>query len=75
MLDASSVSYMLSRSFGLSAERPNVSNLTSSFEGMEVQDRRGVLDSLQQLFQRMQWDIQREVSPQERKVEHNQPAR
>ena len=75
MLDASSVSYMLSRSFGLSAERPNVSNLTSLFEGMEVQDRRGVLDSLQQLFQRMQWDIQREVSPQERKVEHTQPAR
>ena len=43
---------------------------------MEVQDRRGVVDSLQKYFRKLQNDIQREISPQERKQpEQNRPAR
>ena len=45
-------------------------------EDMEVQDRRGVVDSLQKYFRKLQNDIQREISPQERKQpEQNRPAR
>ena len=74
-LDADSVSYMLCRSFDLPAKKPDVSRIATSFNDMDAQDRRGVLDSLQQLFRRMQGEIQREVSPQERKQEQNRPAR
>ena len=46
------------------------------FDGMEVQDRRGVVDSLQKYFRKLQNDIQREISPQERKQpEQNRPVR
>ena len=45
------------------------------FDGMEVQDRRGVVDSLQKYFRKLQNDIQREISPQERKQpEQNRPC-
>lgn len=74
-LEADSVSYMLCRSFGIPAKQPDATKIGSAFEGMEAQDRRGVLDSLQQIFQRMQREVQREVSPQERRQEQNQPAR
>lgn len=43
---------------------------------MEVQDRRGVVDSLQKYFRKLQNDIQREISPQERKQpDQNRPVR
>ena len=74
-LDADSVSYMLCRSFDLPAKKPDASRIATSFNDMDAQDRRGVLDSLQQLFRRMQGEIQREVSPQERKQEQNRPVR
>ena len=60
-LSADSVSYMLCRSFGIPGKQPDASKVGALFEGMEPQDRRGVLDSLQQIFQRMQREIQREI--------------
>lgn len=66
-LDAESVSYMLCCNFGLEAEQPNAGRVSQVFDGMEVQDRRSVLDSLQKMFRKLQNDIQREISPQERK--------
>ena len=43
---------------------------------MEAQDRRSVVDSLQKYFRRLQKDIQREISPQERKQpEQNRTVR
>ena len=43
---------------------------------MEAQDRRGVVDSLQKYFRKLQRDIQREISPQERKQpEQDRPVR
>ena len=74
-LDADSVSYMLCRSFDLPAKKPDASRIATSFNDMDAQDSRGVLDSLQQLFRRMQGEIRREVSPQERKQEQNRPVR
>lgn len=74
-LDADSVSYMLCRSFDIPAKQPDVSRIATLFNDMDAQDRRGVLDSLQQLFRRMQGEIQREVSPQVRKQEQKRSAR
>ena len=75
-MDAESVSYMLCRNFGVETPQPDVSRVGQVFDGMEVQDRRGVVDSLQKYFRKLQNDIQREISPQERKqLEQNRPVR
>ena len=75
-IDAESVSYMLCRNFGVETPQPDVSRVGQVFDGMEVQDRRGVVDSLQKYFRKLQNDIQREISPQERKQpEQNRPVR
>ena len=75
-LDAECVSYMLCRNFGVDTPQPDVSRVGQAFDGMEVQDRRTVLDSLQKQFRRFQNDIQREIAPQERKQPgQNYPAR
>ena len=75
-MDAECVSYMLCRTFGVDTPQPNVSRVGQVFDGMEAQDRRSVVDSLQKYFRRLQRDIQREISPQERKQpEQNRPAR
>ena len=60
----------------MEAPQPDVSRVGQVFDGMEVQDRRGVVDSLQKYFRRLQKDIQREISPQERKQpEQNRTVR
>ncbi len=74
-LDADSVSYMLCRSFGIAQERPDASKIPMLYDGMEAQDRRSVLDSVQQIFRQMQGDIQKEVSPPERQAEPRRQAR
>ena len=75
-MDAECVSYMLCRNFGVDTPQPNVSRVGQVFDGMEAQDRRSAADSLQKIFRRLQRDIQREISPQERKQpEQNRPAR
>ena len=75
-MDADCVSYMLCRNFGIDVPQPNVSRVGQVFDGMEVQDRRSVVDILQKYFRRLQKDIQREIAPQERKrPEQNRPVR
>ena len=74
-LEADSVGYMLCRSFGIPAKQPDASQVSILYDGMEAQDRRGVLDSLQQIFQKMQGDIQKEISPQERRAEPGRAPR
>ena len=44
-MDAESVSYMLCRNFGVETPQPDVSRVGQVFDGMEVQNRRGVVDS------------------------------
>lgn len=53
-MDAESVSYMLCRNFGVETPQPDVSRVGQVFDGMEVQDRRGVVDSLQKYFRSYQ---------------------
>ena len=75
-MDAECVSYMLCRNFGVDTPQPNVSGVRQAFDGMEAQDRRSVVDSLQKYFRKLQRDIQREISPQERKQpEQDRPVR
>ena len=75
-MDAECVSYMLCRNFSIDVPQPNVSRVGQAFDGMEAQDRRSVVDSLQKYFRRLQKDIQREISPQERKQpEQNRTVR
>lgn len=75
-MDAECASYMLCRNFGVDTPQPNVSRVGQVFDGMEAQDRRSAADSLQKIFRRLQRDIQREISPQERKQpEQNRPVR
>ena len=52
-MDAESVSYMLCRNFGVEVPQPDVSRVGQVFDGMEVQDRRGVVDSLQKYFRKL----------------------
>ena len=75
-LDATSASYMLCRSFGVSCEKPDATKLGILYEGMEPQDARGILDSIQGIFREMQGAVQNEIAPQqEQKRAYNQPAR
>ena len=67
---------LLCRNFGVDTPQPNVSGVRQAFGGMEAQDRRSVVDSLQKYFRKLQRDIQREISPQERKQpEQDRPVR
>lgn len=75
-MDAECVSYMLCRNFGVDTPQPNVSRVGQMFDGMEARDRRNMLNSLQKILHSLQKDIQREISPQERKrPEQNRPVR
>lgn len=49
-MDAECVSYMLCRNFSIDVPQPNVSRVGQAFDGMEAQDRRSVVDSLQKYF-------------------------
>ena len=70
------VCYMLCRSFGVSCEKPDATKLGVLYEGMEPQDARGILDSIQGIFREMQGAVQNEVAPQqEQKRAYNHPAR
>ncbi|MBQ9721628.1 MAG: hypothetical protein IJV64_13190 [Oscillospiraceae bacterium] len=75
-LDATSASYMLCRSFGVLCKKPDATKLGILYEGMEPQDARGILDSIQGIFREMQGAVQNEITPQqEQKRAYNQQAR
>lgn len=75
-LDATSASYMLCRSFGVSCKKPDATKLGILYEGMEPQDARSILDSIQGIFREMQGAVQNEITPQqEQKRAYNQQAR
>jgi len=75
-LDAGSASYMLCRSFGVPCSKPDAERLGALYEGMEPQDARGILDSIQRIFREMQTAVQNELVPQqEQRRAYNQPTR
>lgn len=74
-LDADSVSYMLCRSFGVPRDRPDASHIFNLNDGMEAKDRRSMLDMLQQIFRKMQEEIQKEIAPPEKQAEQHRQSR
>ena len=75
-LDATSASYMLCRSFGVPCEKPDVTKLGVLYEGMEPQDARDILGTVQKVFREMQTAVQNEITPQqEQRRAYNQPTR
>ena len=75
-LDAASASYMLCRSFGVPCEKPDVTKLGVLYEGMEPQDARDILGTVQKVFREMQTAVQNEITPQqEQRRAYNQPTR
>lgn len=74
-LDADTVSYMLCRNFGVQQSKPDASKIAMMNDGLEPQDRRSVLDNLQQIFRQMQGDIQKEVAPPEKQQEPSRQTR
>lgn len=74
-LDADSVSYMLCRSFGIPQNRPDASNISSLYDGVETKDRRSMLDMMQQIFRIMHGELQKEVAPPEKQPEQHWQTR
>lgn len=76
-LDANSAAYMLCRSFGIPCEKPDASRVAALYEGMEPQDARGFLDSIQRVFRELHDAVQKELAPQqqERRYRYSQPTK
>lgn len=74
-LDADSVSYMLCRQFGIPRNLPDVSRLYGLNQGLEIADRRAVLDLVQQIFRSMEERIQKEFTVQQRQHGAHEPTR
>ena len=67
---------MLCRSFGVPCEKPDVTKLGVLYEGMEPQDARDILGTVQKVFREMQTAVQNEITPQqEQRRAYNQPTR
>ena len=68
--------YGLCRSFGVPCEKPDVTKLSVLYEGMEPQDARDILGTVQKVFREMQGAVQNEITPQqEQRRAYNQPTR
>ena len=65
-LDAESAAYMLCRSFGVPCEKPDTTKLGVIYEGMEPQDARGFLNSIQSIFREMRIAVLREIEARQR---------
>ena len=70
--DADCVSYMVCRSLGIDAKKPDTTRVPALYDEMSPQDRRSVLDSIQKIFRKMQSEIQREVAPHQKAPEYTQ---
>lgn len=65
-LDAQSVAYILCRRFGIEARTPNIERLAERFDGMDVQERKAVLDSIQDMSKQIGRSIEKDMSEQKR---------
>lgn len=76
-LDANSAAYMLCRNYGIPCEKPDASRVAALYEGMEPQDARGCLDSIQRVFRELHDAVQKELAPQqeERRYRYSQPTK
>ena len=76
-LDAQSVSYLLCRRFGVEREMPDVSGVAELYEGLEAQERRYALDSIQDVSKKMGRSIEKnlEAEKQRGRAPVRRPAR
>lgn len=76
-LDAQSVSYLLCRRFGVERELPDVSGVAELYEGLEAQERRYALDSIQDVSKKMGRSIEKnlEAEKQRGRAPVHRPAR
>lgn len=65
-LDAQSVSYILCRRFGIERDLPDMSRLPELYEGWDAQQRRGALDSIQDISKKIGGSIEQAITPQQR---------
>ena len=76
-LDAQSVSYLLCRRFGVEREMPDVSGVAELYEGLDAQERRYALDSIQDVSKKMGRSIEKnlETEKQRGRAPVRRPAR
>lgn len=65
-LDAQSVGYMLCHRFGIPCEAPDLSLLTTLYDGFEPQDRRQALSEMQSMAQKIGSSMEKAITPQVR---------
>lgn len=65
-LDAQSVGYMLCHRFGVPCEAPDLSLLTTLYDGFEPQDRRQALSEMQSMAQKIGSSMEKAITPQVR---------
>lgn len=65
-LDAKSVSYILCKRFGIKAEMPDMQNLAALYDGWEPMERRGALDQIHNMSQKIGNSIAHRIEPPQR---------
>lgn len=66
-LDAQSVSYLLCRRFGVERELPDVSGVAELYEGLDAQERRYALDSIQDVSKKMGRSIEKNLEAEKQR--------
>ena len=65
-LHAQSMAYLLCRRFGVETDLPDLANVAAYYEGMNPQDRKKVLDGLQDMSKQIGGAIEYNLKPQQR---------
>ena len=60
------MSYILCRRFGIERDLPDMSRLPELYEGWDAQQRRGALDSIQDISKKIGGSIEQAITPQQR---------
>ncbi len=75
-LDAQSISYILCRRFGVKRDMPDLSRLAELYDGWDPVQRRGALDSIQDMSKKIGGSIEKSITPQVRtRAPVRQPTR
>lgn len=65
-LDAKSAAYILCKRFGVKAEMPDINNLAELYGGWDPMDRRGALDQIHNMSQKIGNAIAHRIEPPQR---------
>lgn len=67
-LDAQSVSYILCRRFGVSRDLPDLSRLPDLYKDWMPENRRAILDGIQNLSKKISYSIEKDITPPQRSI-------